>query len=261
MVLNTLIAKNPGQVTRDERTRNASSIEEKVSSQMNDKKAVSGDRADISLTAKMTSQLNGLHQALYNMNKANSLISVTDGHLRQMNDLLQKIRVLSVKSSNGVYTSTDRQHFQVQVSSLIDEVDRVASQGEYNRFRLLAGNFSKVNPRSSMWFQVGPHMDQRERMYISTFTARSLFLKDGMGRIVSISTPAGANRVIGITDMAIQKVAKQRADLAGFSDRLKISAKGAISTMEKIMQSENVYSDKEEIKEAIITIKKQMGIK
>lgn len=56
-----------------------------------------------------------------------SFIQTADGYLEETINILQRIRELSIQSANGIYNNTDRSYIQAEVSSLIDEIDRVAS--------------------------------------------------------------------------------------------------------------------------------------
>jgi flagellin len=152
--------------------------------------------------------------------------------------------VLSVQSSNGIYTQEDRQLIQVEVSALVDEVDRIASQAEFNRFKLLLGEFSRTNPKASMWFHMGPNMHQRERVYIGTMTSLGLNLKEKTGKfLANLSTADNANRTIGIVDDALHKIAKQRADLGAYYNRMEYAAKGLMTAYENVQASESRIRD------------------
>ena len=71
-----------------------------------------------------------------------SFIQTADGYLSETIDILQRIRELAVKSANGIYNNSDRSYIQAEVSSLIDEIDRVASQAQFNTLNILTGRFS-----------------------------------------------------------------------------------------------------------------------
>ncbi len=123
-------------------------------------------------------------QAERNTEDGMSFVQTAEGYLNQSAQIIQRIRVLSVQAANGIYSNEDRQLIQVEVSALVDEVDRIASQAEFNRFKVLTGEFSKVNPKASMWFHMGANANQRERIYIGTMTAQSFKLRDGTVRDV-----------------------------------------------------------------------------
>ena len=216
---------------------------EKLSSGLRINKA-GDDASGLAVSEKMRAQINGLRQAERNTEDGMSFVQTTEGYLNQSSDILQRIRVLAVQSSNGIYTDQDRQLIQVEVSALVDEVDRIASQAEFNKFKLLLGDFSKANPKASMWFHMGANMHQRERVYIGTMTAQGLGLKEGSGAFIAdLASADSANRTIGVIDDALHKISKQRADLGAYYSRLDYAAKGLMTAYENIQASESRIRD------------------
>ncbi|MBN2403105.1 MAG: flagellin [Spirochaetes bacterium] len=202
------------------------------------------DASGLAVSEKMRTQIQGLRQAERNTEDGMSFIQTTEGYLHQTSGILQRIRVLGVQSSNGIYSQEDRQLIQVEVSALVDEVDRIASQAEFNRFKLLLGEYSRINPKASMWFHMGPNMHQRERVYIGTMTAEGLNLVDRTHRLIAnVSTADNSNRTIGLVDDALQKIAKQRADLGAYYNRLDFAAKGLMNAYENTQASESRIRD------------------
>jgi flagellin len=201
------------------------------------------DASGLAVSEKMRTQVQGLRQAERNTEDGMSLIQTTEGYLQQLSEIIQRMRVLAVQSSNGIYTPDDRQLIQVEVSQLVDEVDRIASQAEFNKMNLLQGDFARLSRSMSMWFHMGPNMHQRERIYIQTMTARALNLKDMMGDPVTLSTPEMANRNIGVFDQALHVISKQRADLGAYYNRMEHAAKGLMNAYENIQASESRIRD------------------
>lgn len=205
----------------------------------------SGDDASgLAVSEKMRTQIQGLRQAERNAEDGMSFIQTAEGYLEQTASILQRVRVLAVQSSNGIYSNDDRQLIQVEVSALIDEVDRIASQAEFNKFKLLLGDFARTNPKSSMWFHMGANMHQRERVFIGTMTAEGLHLKEKTGEfLANLSTADKANRTIGVIDDALHKVSKQRADLGAYYNRLETASKGLLTAYENTQASESRIRD------------------
>ncbi|MDR3238389.1 MAG: flagellin [Spirochaetia bacterium] len=231
---------------------------EKLASGMRINKA-GDDASGLAVSEKMRTQILGLRQAERNTEDGMSFVQTAEGYLNQTASLIQRIRVLSVQSANGIYSSLDRQLLQVEVSALVDEVDRVASQAEFNRFKVLTGEFSRVNAKGSMWFQLGANQNQRERVYIGTMTAAALSFKDVAGRLsVSLSSPGGANTSIGTMDEALQVLSKQRADLGAYYNRLEMTAKGLMTAYENIQASESRIRDVDMAEEMVDYVKNQM---
>jgi flagellin len=201
------------------------------------------DASGLAVSEKMRAQVNGLRQAERNTQDGISMIQTTEGYLAETGDILQRIRVLAVQASNGIYTPEDRQMIQVEVSQLIDEVDRIASQAEFNKMNLLQGDFSRGSRVSSMWYHMGANMHQRERVYIGTMTASALSLRRADGTLLTLSTADSANDAIGTLDDAIYKVSKQRANLGAYQNRLEHAAKGLMNAYENTQASESRIRD------------------
>jgi len=216
---------------------------EKLSSGMRINKA-GDDASGLAVSEKMRSQIQGLRQAERNTEDGMSMIQTAEGYLQETQSIIQRIRVLAVQSANGIYTAEDRQLIQVEVSELIDEIDRIASQAEFNKMKLLTGSFARLHPTASMWFHMGPNMHQRERVFIETMTTAALGLRNPtVLTFISISTPSKANSVIGLADEALKAISKQRADLGAYYNRLEHASKGLMNAYENVQASESRIRD------------------
>jgi len=183
------------------------------------------DASGLAVSEKMRAQIRGLNQASENAENGISFIQTTEGYLQETTDIMQRIRELAVQSSNGIYTDEDRMQIQVEVSQLVAEVDRIASQAQFNGMNMLTGRFAQSTGENSvtasMWLHVGANMDQRIQVYIGTMTAQALGVREaGTEQIIQLTTPEDANRAIGTLDEALKKINKQRADLGGYQNRL-----------------------------------------
>ncbi|MDR2900532.1 MAG: flagellin, partial [Treponema sp.] len=140
------------------------------------------DASGLAVSEKMRSQIRGLNQASQNAQNGISFIQTAEGYLQETQDIMQRIRELAVQSSNGIYSSEDRMQIQVEVSQLIDEVDRIASHAQFNGMNLLTGRFGREVGENvvtaSMWFHIGANMDQREQAFIGTMTAKGLGVRN-----------------------------------------------------------------------------------
>jgi flagellin len=206
------------------------------------------DASGLAVSEKMRSQIRGLRQASANAANGISFIQTAEGYLQETQDVMQRIRELSVQASNGIYTDEDRMQIQVEVSQLVDEVDRIASHAQFNGMNMLTGRFARLNGENvvtaSMWLHIGANMDQRERVFIGTMTSGSLGLRNvGSKAIISLSTPDGANRTIGSIDAGLKMVSKQRADLGAYQNRLEHAVKGLDIGAENLQASESRIRD------------------
>ena len=214
------------------------------------------DASGLAVSEKLRSQIRGLNQASANAQNGISFIQVAEAYLQETTDVMQRIRELSVQSSNGIYTAEDRLYIQVEVSQLVAEIDRIASHAQFNGMNMLTGRFAQETGENtvtaSMWFHIGANMDQRVRAYVSTMTAKALGVRDvGDESILKIDTPETANRAIGTLDEAIKKVNKQRADLGAYQNRLEMSVVGINVAAENLQASESRIRDVDMAKEMV----------
>lgn len=257
MILNhNLAAINSHRVLKFQNEEVSKNME-KLSSGMRINRA-GDDASGLAVSEKMRTQVNGLRQAERNTEDGMSLIQTTEGFLQESNDIIQRIRTLAIQSSNGIYTEEDRQMIQVEVSQLIDEVDRIASQAEFNKMNLLQGDFARGSRATSMWFHLGPNMHQRERVFIATMTARSLNLKGQSGDLLSLSTADKSNDAIGTLDAALTRISKQRANLGAYFNRLEHAAKGLMNAYENTQASESRIRDADMAEETVAFTKNQI---
>jgi flagellin len=220
---------------------------EKLSSGMRINRA-GDDASGLAVSEKMRSQIRGLNQASRNAANGISFIQSTEGYLQETQDIIQRLRELAVQSSNGIYTAEDRMQIQVEVSQLVDEIDRIASHAQFNGMNVLTGRFAREGGENivtgSMWFHIGANMDQRERVYISTMTAKGLGVKNvGDDSILSLGSPDSANRSIGTLDAALKQVNKQRADLGAYQNRLEHAVRGIDIGAENLQAAESRIRD------------------
>ena len=235
-----------------------------VSTQKNIEKLSSGlrinragdDASGLAVSEKMRSQIRGLNRASASAQDGISFIQVAEAFLQETTDGMQRIRELSVQSSNGIYSAEDRLYIQVEVSQLVAEVDRIASHAQFNGMNVLTGRFARETGENtvtaSMWFHIGANMDQRVRAYVGTMTAKALGVRDiGDESILTIDTPETANRAIGTIDEAIKKINKQRADLGAYQNRLEMSVVGINVAAENLQASESRIRDVDMAKEMV----------
>ena len=217
------------------------------------------DASGLAVSEKMRSQIRGLNQASKNINNGISFIQTTEGYLNETTDVLQRIRELAVQSANGIYSDEDRMQIQVEVSQLVAEVDRVASQAQFNGMNMLTGRFSSSGDEI-MQFQIGANVDQNTRVYIGTMTAQALGRVGAQGtdEKISIASPDEANMVLATVDEALKNVNKQRADLGAYQNRFEMAAKGVNIAAENTQASESRIRDTEMASEMVEFTKNQI---
>jgi flagellin len=219
------------------------------------------DASGLAVSEKMRGQIRGLNQAERNIQNGVAFIQTTEGYLQESQDILHRLRELSVQSANGIYTDEDRMQIQVEVSQLVDEINRIASHAQFNGMNILTGSFARESTAGkTMQFQVGANMDQNEQVFIGTMTAQALGLQGAQGdtAMISISTPENANLAIGSLDSALKVISKQRADLGAYQNRFEMASKGVAVAAENLQASESRIRDTDMAAEMVSYTKNQI---
>jgi flagellin len=225
------------------KVRDVTKTMEKLSSGMRINRG-GDDASGLAVSEKMRSQIRGLLQAERNIQNGVSFIQATEGYLQESQDIVHRIRELSVQAANGIYSAEDRMQIQVEVDQLVDEVNRIASHAQFNGMNMLTGRFAENSNVATMFFHVGANMNQREIAYIGTMTAGALGLEDmTTKKPLVISNPDSANRSIGDLDEALKKISKQRADLGAYQNRFEMAQKGVSIAAENLQAAESIIRD------------------
>ena len=90
------------------------------------------DAAGLAISNRMTTQINGLNQAVRNANDGISLAQTTEGALQEVTNNLQRIRELAVQSANASNSDSDRAALDQEVQQRLNEIQRIAAQTSFN---------------------------------------------------------------------------------------------------------------------------------
>lgn len=191
----------------------------------------SDDAAGLSISEKMRGQIRGLKQASTNAQDGQSLIQTAEGAMGEIHSVLQRMRELTVQNKNDTYLSEDREKIQDEIEQLVSEVDRIASQTQFNKMNLLNGSFKNKN------FQVGANDTQTIGVTIDNLSAQAL----GISGIKT--TYKGNTATMGTIDTAITKVSTQRSKLGAISNRLDHTITNADNMAENLQSSESKIRD------------------
>jgi len=245
---------------------------EKLSSGLRINKA-GDDASGLAVSEKMRAQISGLNQAMRNTQDAVSFLQVTEGYLDETTKILQRMRELSVQAGNGIYSSQDRMLINVEMSQLVDEVDRIANQAQFNGMNILTGRFESpatitggtagsgavTNSTAGLFFHIGPNMDQRVQVFVGNMNSVALGLNTPDNqKLVSASTADTANRAIGVVDKALETVIKQRTDLGAYQNRFEKLYKGLYVAFENTQAAESRVRDTDMAQEMSDFVKNQI---
>lgn len=183
------------------------------------------DAAGLAISSKMTSQIRGLNQAVRNANDGISMIQTAEGATNEISNMLQRMRELAVQGANDTYSADDRAAIGKEYDQLVNEIDRIAGNTEWNGVKILDG--STFSSSTAAYFQVGTGSGtayQIDVNFIALDTASLTSASIATGDIGSTSTAAGIQAVITEIDAGIKAVDSFRADLGAKINRLTYAA-------------------------------------
>ncbi len=192
------------------------------------------DAAGLQISDRLTTQVQGLNQAVRNANDAISLTQTAEGALGEVTNSLQRIRTLAVQSQNGINSSADRASLQKEVTALKNEISRIASDTQFANIDILKGDFSAS-------FLVGANGGQTIDVAIKQtggFGASGLSLA-----ATTVATAGGASAALTAVTNAISTIGAARADLGALQNRFQ----STIRNLSNI--SENVAGARSRIKD------------
>ncbi len=197
------------------------------------------DAAGLSISEKMRSQIRGLNQASDNAQNGQSLIQTAEGALNEIHSVLQRMRELTVQASNDTNVSADRMSIALELTALTEEIDRIASQTEFNTMKLLTGKFQGN-------LQVGANNAQFISIKIAKMSSKGLKVNKVAGTVsdnAKVGTSKKISALISVVSAAITDVSTQRAKLGAIQNRLDHTIDNADNMAENLQSAESLIRD------------------
>ncbi|HHV93876.1 MAG TPA: flagellin [Firmicutes bacterium] len=248
-IMNNIMALNAHRQLAINQNAAAKSME-KLSSGLRINRA-GDDAAGLAISEKMRGQIRGLRQAARNAQDGISLIQTAEGALNESHAILQRMRELAVQSANDTNTNVDRAELQKEVEQLIEELDRIAQNTEFNTQILLDGTFrGKV-------IHIGANSGQTLTIDIEDMSASGLAV-DGIDISSQDGDGDGADSAITTIDTAIEKLSSERAKLGAWQNRLEHTIANLNNTAENLQAAESRIRDVDMAEEMMTFTKYQI---
>ncbi|MEB2274217.1 flagellin [Bacillus sp. ILBB4] len=194
------------------------------------------DAAGLAISEKMRGQIRGLDQASRNAQDGVSMIQTGEGALNETHSILQRVRELAVQSSSDTNTTDDRAEIQKEVTDLISEVDRIATDTEFNTQKILDGTGGNAG---KFTFQIGANKDQKIDVTFAKMDSTSLGVKD-----IDLSVDAATSTAaIDTIDAAIKNVSDERSQLGAKQNRLEHTINNLSTSSENLTAAESRIRD------------------
>jgi flagellin len=190
------------------------------------------DASGLAVSETLRSQIRGLRQAQRNAFDSISFIQTAEGSLQEVHSILHRLRELSVQSANAVYSDQDRGLLQIEVSQLIQEIDRIAESTEFNRFKILDCS------QQDFQFQVGANPGQNITVVMKTMSAEAIGVSG-----LTMETVSTANDALRRVDEAVDTVSRQRANFGAVQNRLEHVVSSLAVAEENLQAAESRIRD------------------
>jgi len=235
IVVNTNIGSLNAQRSLAESSRELSTAMERLSSGKKINSAAD-DAAGFAIAERMTAQVRGLNMATKNANDGLAMLATIENATNDVTDMLQRVRELAVQAANDTNSGTDRSYLQLEVDSLMAEINRVSSQTVYNNQKVLDGNQSGT-------LQVGTEDGQTISFNIASIDTSTLGLTDfatggtnaegdPITANISVMIASDAAQALAKISTAIEQVAGDRAGYGALSNRLEYTVSNLMNVAE-----------------------------
>ncbi|MCI9341576.1 MAG: flagellin [Lachnospiraceae bacterium] len=202
------------------------------------------DAAGLSVSEKMRRQIRGLDQASTNAQDGVSLVQSAEGALNEVHDMLQRMNELTVKASNGTYTTTQKQYIADEINQLVSEIDRVASTTKFNDQKVLYGSDGNgATGAKSFSFQVGNESNETMSVAISNMKATEIHASLKNQSWSAATQYSQVASFITVVSSALEKVASQRSALGAVQNRLEHTINNLDNIVENTTAAESRIRD------------------
>ena len=182
------------------------------------------DAAGLQISSRMTSQVQGLDQAVRNANDGISVAQTAEGALQETTNALQRIRSLAVQAQNGINNTADRVALNEEVTALKEEMSRIGSDTEFGGLTILSGSFSAK-------FLVGANEDQTIDISIANTGG---FGAAGLSVGGTVLSAGAASQLMAQVDAAISTIGSTRAELGATQNRFQATIRNLGSISENV---------------------------
>ena len=207
--------------------------------------AAADDPAGLATVARLTSQINGLNQAVRNANDAINMLQTADGASDEVTNLLQRMRQLAVQSINQTYSQSDRTSMNSEFTSLYNEIKRVAVTTQWNGVNVLDGS---LGTSGTVNFKVGSQTGSSTIISatIKSFNpAASGSTVSGMAGLKSgsISSVSLASGMLTAINTAISGVNSMRSNIGAKINRLQFTVDNLTNIATNLQSSKSQIED------------------
>ena len=178
--------------------------------------SASDDAAGVAISSRLSAEIRGTDQAIRNSLDGQALIDTAEGAHKEIENILQRMREVTIQAANDTNNDQDRANLQAEIEAMTTEIDRIAGTTTW------AGADLMEDATTTFSFQVGAATGAKNQISvtIATMNATGLGVGDGTVSVIDVTDATKANTGTGLIDAAIEDVNIQRSELGAVSNRL-----------------------------------------
>ena len=194
--------------------------------------SASDDAAGFAIAERMTAQIRGLNMAAKNANDGLSMLATIENATNDITGMLHRMRELAVQAINDTNSAEDRGYLQLEVDALMEEINRVANQTQYNGQTVLDGSLAASGGNPGGQIQVGTEAGQSVGFSINSVDTDALALSSGGNSDIDVSDATNASDSLALITSAIEQVAGDRAAYGALQNRLEYTVSNLLNVAE-----------------------------
>ena len=206
------------------------------------------DAAGLAISEGMRSRINGLNQAMKNIDDGIGLTNVGDGALTEVHSMLQRLKTLALKSANGTYDQSNRETLNMEKDQILEEIDRIGSTTKFGEISLFSR--ADANTNTQLWqppklddtipLQIGGSAQAGEVLDVERYYIGSRELKLDQ---TDFSDVEKGHKSVGYIEDAIEAVSKVRASFGAAYMHLDHTHNNLSVTSENMQAAESQIRD------------------
>jgi flagellin len=211
----------------------------------------SDDAAGLSVSESLRSKIRGMDRAKSNAADGIALLNIAEGATGEVNNILQRMRELSIQSSTDTMTTTERSYTNKEFGQLMSEITRISNSASYNGMTLLDGGSASfgVAGGSSSVLHIGSGSSAAVDRVSITINAMTLGALGLNASTTTVSTAAGALSSLALIDTAIKSVNTMRSDVGAYVNRLEFAISNLSNQIYNTQDAESRIRDVDFAKE------------
>ncbi len=168
----------------------------------------SDDAAGLFIASRMKAQISGLERAVQNSFDGVSLVNSAEANLNEIRNMVLRMREIAVQMANGIYTDTDRSFAQIEIDQLLQQIDLIAQNANFNGVALLDGTMQNIG------IQTGPTANERPSIFFKDNTTSGLQISS-----VDVTTQANAKAAMVTLETALTSISGELSRAGAYENR------------------------------------------